>query len=178
MLKPLLDAVSQSKTQLFLISGIVDQIQRKESAAPDNLVEWLKTTEDILQKFGYAQSAELAGLRSRLLTPEFTTSQRAARKKERLRIASEIVHDAQRVVLGLITPLEEKTDEARTLINQILLLVRPTCVLDFDPSSNFTDFVQGVWHLLKSNEQVGGGIARVLTLVNQGDALRILAEEI
>ena len=178
MLKPLLDTVSESKAQLFLIPGIVDRIQRKESAALDNLVEWLKRTEDILQKFGFAQCAELAGLRSKLLTPEFTASQRASRKKEQLRIASEIIYDAQRVVLGLIEPLEEKTNEARDIINQILILVRPTGALDMDPSSSFTDFIQGVWHLLKTNEQVGGGIAKVLTLMNQADALRILAEEI
>ena len=178
MLKPLLDAVSESKAQLFLVPGIVDKIQRKERTAVNALAEWLSTTEEILRKFGYPQCAELAGLRSKLLTPEFIAAQRSSRRKEQLRIASEIIYDSQRVVNGLIGPLEEKTNEARMIINQILLLVRPSGIIDFDPATNFTDFIQGIWQMLKTNEQVGGGIAKVLTLVNQSDALRMLAEEL
>lgn len=178
MIKPLLDIVSESKAQLFLIGGIVDQIQRKEIRAVAALADWLSTTEGILAKFGYAQAAELAGLRCKLLTPEFMSLQRMSRKKEQLRVASEIVYDCQRAVVSLIAPLEERTDEARTILVQILLLVRPSGVLEVDSAVNFTDFIQGIWHMLKTNEQVGGGIAKVLTLVSQSDALRILAEEI
>ena len=178
MLKPLLDTVGALKAQLFQVPGIVDQIQRKENVAVDSLTRWLKATEDVLQKFGYAQCAELAGLRSKLLGPTFTEPHRSSRKKELLRIATEIVGDAQRVVLNIVLPLEEKANEARTIVNQILMIVRPSGVLDLNDSGSFTDFIQGIWQMLKTNEQVGGGIAKVLTLVNQSDALRILAEEI
>src|SRR6266478_210370 len=178
MLKPLLDTVSELKAQLFQIPGIVDQIQRKENVAVDRMAGWLKATEEILQKFGYAQCAELAGLRSKLLRPDFIALPRGSRKKELLRVATEIVDDSQHVVLSVVLPLEEKTNEARAIITQILLLIKPTGILEFDNSVSFTGFIEGIWQMLRSNEQVGGGVAKVLTLVNQSDALRILAEEI
>ncbi len=178
MLKPLINTVSELKAQLFQLPGIVDRIQRRENSSVIHLIEWLKASEDILMKFGYAQCAELAGLRSKLLTPGLTVSQRASRKKDQLRIASEVTYESQRVLLGLIAPLEENIEEARTIITQILALTRPTGALNVDSGSNFTEFIQGIWQMLKTNEQVGGGIAKVLTLVSQSDALRILAEEI
>jgi len=166
------------KSQLFIIPEIVDKIQKKENESVDFLLKWLRNNEYILHKHGYAECAEMAGLRSKLLTPEFIDARRTVKKKEKLRLASEIIYDSQSIILRLIRPLEEKLNEARIIINQILLVVKPWGIIEFDISSDFTNFIQGIWLMLKGNEHVGGGISKVLTLVNQSDAIRILAEEI
>lgn len=178
MLKPLLDTLDELKGKLFMMPGIVDKLQQKENNSVDHLMLWLRETEDVLRKSGYAQCAELAGLRSRLLAAEFNEEHRSSKKKEKLRIASEIIYDAQSAVLKLVIPMEDKVNEARIIINQILLIFKPSGVLDYDEKYDFNVFVQGIWHMFKANEQVGGGISKILTFVNQSDAIRILAEEI
>ncbi|MBV6439704.1 MAG: hypothetical protein DYG98_09530 [Haliscomenobacteraceae bacterium CHB4] len=178
MQKSLIDTVHELNIQLFAVPGIVDKIQRKEGSAADVLANWLRKTEEILKKYGHAQCAELAGLRGKLLTPEFVEIRATLKKKERLRAASEIIYDAQNAVLKLASPMEEKLREAKAILNQILLIVKPSGMLAFEPSSDFNNFIQGLWLMLKTNEHVGGGISKVLTLVSQSDAMRMLAEEI
>ena len=178
MIRPILDSVSSLKSQLMLMPTIVDHIQRKEKKSIDELTEWLRKTEDILQKLGYAQCAELAGLRGKLLTPEFSHLKRMSKKKEKLRIASLTVYDAQEVISQLLIPLEEKLEEARNIVRQILLAIQPTGMLEVDHCQDMSNIIQGIWFTLRENQHLGGGISKILSLISQTDAMRILAEEI
>ena len=178
MIKPVLDTVAELKRYLFMVPGIVDKIQRKDNNTIEVLTGWLSQLETFLQKCGYAQCAELAGLRSKLFTPDFSKTARSSIKKEKLRIASEIIFDAQGIVVKLILPMEDKVNEARAIINQILLVAKPAGILEYDKPTDFNNFIQGIWLMFKTNDHVGGGVSKVLTLVNQSDAVRLLAEEI
>jgi hypothetical protein len=178
MKKPIIDIISQLKEQLFQVSEIVNRIQRKEYSSVDILLHWLTKTEDILQQNGYAQSSELAGLRSRLIATDYSEELRSSKRKLKLRVSAEIIYDSQKTVLQIVQALEVRLDEARLLIKQILLVLKPTGAIDYDPKIDFNSFIQGIWGMLKSNSQVGGGASKVLILVSQSDALRILAEEI
>ncbi|HMO63599.1 MAG TPA: hypothetical protein PKC39_16045 [Ferruginibacter sp.] len=178
MLKPVLDTLDTLKGKLFMMPEIVDKLHQKENNSTDHLICWLRETEEILRKSGYAQCAEMAGLRSRILAAEFSEERRYSKKKEKIRIALEIIYDAQSVIIKLIAPMEDKVNEVRMIINQILLIFKPSGILEYDEKYDFNVFIQGIWHMFKANEQVGGGISKILTFVNQSDAIRILAEEI
>lgn len=178
MLKPVIDLMDDIKTQLFQVPYLADTVQKKENSTVDKLVEWLKTTEDILQKKGYAECASLAGLRTKLFVPEFETEQRTARRKCQLRIAAEILYDAQNILSGLVQPMEQKINEVRATVVQILFVFKPTGIFKSDHCTDFNNYVQGLWNMFKTHEQVGGAISKILSQVNQSDAIRILAEEI
>lgn len=178
MLKPVLDTLSTLKGKMFILPEIVDMLQQKGNSSVDQLTNWLRNVEEVLRESGYAQCAEIAGLRSRILAVGFNEERRHLIKKEKLRVALEVIYDAQNVLMKLITPMEDKVNEVRMIINQILIIFKPSGVLDYDEKYDFNVFIQGIWHMFKANEQVGGGISKILTLVNQSDAIRILAEEI
>lgn len=178
MQKLYLDTVNDLKAQLLIVPEIVDKIQNKENGSIVFFLNWIRSTEEILKKFGYAECAVLAGLRGKLLTPEFIEDRRSSRKKDQFRVASEIVFDCQNTILRLIEPMSAKIDEARNIITQILLVLKPAGIIDYDPSLDFNNFIQGLWLMLKTNDQVGGGISKILALVGSSDAIRILADEI
>jgi hypothetical protein len=178
MLKPVIDIAADIKKQLFHVPSLADMVQKKEHSTVDKLVAWLKVTEDILQKKGYSECAALAGLRAKLFVPEFETEQRTARRKCQLRIAAEILYDAQQLLSGLMQPMEQKINEVRATIVQILYVFKPTGIFKVDHSNDFNNFIQGLWNMFKAHEQVGGAISKILSQVNQSDAIRILAEEI
>lgn len=179
MIKPLLDTVDSLKHELFKASALVDRLQKKDAQTIQQTNLWIRTMEDILMNAGQAQCAELAGLRSKMLNPEFSELKRIDKNREKLRITAEIVFETQETVMKFLQPAEEKINEARTLIRQILLILKPTGILHYDPAvMDFNQFIQGIWNLLKTNEQVGGGISKILSMLNPADAMRILAEEI
>jgi hypothetical protein len=178
MIKPILDIVNQLDKQLLILPAIVDEIAQKNIQSPDKLINWLRLVEQDFQKAGFSECAEIAGLRASMLSPELRENSRSSKKKERLLHAANTVGQAQKIISGFIKPARAKIDESRSIIRQILLIVKPSGILDYPEGVSFNDYIQGSWHALKTNDQLGAGINKILAVLNQSDAIRIFAEEI
>lgn len=178
MQKPVLDIVAKLRKQLFALTPIADSIEQKSSSASEKLSAWLRETELILQASGYAQCAELAGLRSKLTLAMLLTEPGINRRKKSLYAAGETVYPAQLCVNEVLKPLEAKLEEAKNILQQILDLFQPSGILNIPPGQGFSDYINGLWQYLRQHEQVRGATIKIQSLINPADIMRILAEMI
>ena len=93
-------------------------------------------------------------------------------------MAAESLYDIQGTVLGVVKPYEYKVEEATNLLKQIMGLLKQTEVLKYHVGEDFQGFIQKIWTIFATHEQLKPSAMKILTLVSQSDAVRIIAMEI
>lgn len=174
----ILDIVYEIKVKLLEFPAIVTSLEKKDPQFITNLIIWIKNTEDILIKYNISEVSELAGFRSRILSPKFSDSRRISVKKAQVKIASELLYDIQHTVLKILKPYEIKIDECRELIRQLLSIVNQTEKITYDNTIEFQNFIETIWNVFINHNQLKPGTVKLKTLISKTDILRIIAEEI
>lgn len=173
-----LSIIESLKAKLLGFPGLVDSLKNKDYNFPEILESWMKETELILKDHKISECAIVAGYRSKLIAPLFTDTQKRSTKKRQLQIAAEILFDLQSTIVSVIKPYEIKVNEARDLMTQLLALVKQSGALKYTNQTNFQEFITSIWQLCSTHDQLKPGTVKILTLISQIDALRIIAEEI
>ena len=163
---------------LLRFPDLVDSLQSRDDQFPRRFEHWLKEGEETMKKNGIVECARLAGFRSKLLIPLHEDKKKISVRKRQTQIASELLFDAQNTLLDLCKPIESRLNNCRDIINQILGVIHQTGSVRYDSNEGFEAFVNKLWSLLTTHEQLKPGMLKVFTLVSQGDARRLLAEEI
>jgi predicted RNA-binding protein with EMAP domain len=156
----------------------VDSLRKKDYNFLESLEKWMKEIETILQNNRISECAAIAGYRSKIIAPLFSESQKRSVKKRQMQLASEIMYELQDTVLSVIKPHETKVNEARDLLIHLLSIVKQSTSLKYTDQTNFQEFILSIWNLCSTHEQLKQGTIKILTLISQIDALRIIAEEI
>ena len=163
--------------QSLLIPELVSKSAHKDTTFLTHLNQWLLATEEVMKKNSIAQCAEIAGLRSKIISASYHTDVKGSNKrKHQLSVATSIIYEAQSTVLRVLEPIENRMNEARDAVRQLLGLAYQANMID--PDMDFNLLIQTLWSTFATHEQLKGIAARILILVNQSDALRLLAEEI
>lgn len=172
--------VAADLRQLLLrFPELVDGLQSKDPRLPGRLEEWLKEGEEILKASGMPECARLAGFRSRLLAPMHdTTGRRSSIRKRRYEVAAAMLFDVQAALLAVYSPIDERLQSCRDVVRQLLAAVEQTGVARYDAEAGFESFVNELWALLTTHEQLKPGMAKVRSLVSAIDARLLLAESI
>lgn len=173
-----LTIVESLKSKLLTFPALVDSLQQKDSNFLSLLQDWMKEAETILKNYNIAQCSEIAGLRSKIIAPLFAESKRRSTKKNQLQIASEVLYELQNIILLVIKPHEIKVNEARDLLIHLLSILKQSGAVKYSNGTNFQSFINQIWAIFSNHEQLKPGMVKILTLVPQIDALRIIAEEI
>ncbi len=166
------------KEKLLKFSSIVSKLQNKEPDFIIVLEDWIKEIETIFKNNNISESSELAGLRSKIIAPMFADTTRLAAKKKQWQVAAEILYDLQRTVLEVLKPYEIKVEESRNILLQLLGILKQTEAVKFNNGDNFQYFVNKIWEIFKTHEQLKPSTFKILSLISEADAQRIIAEEI
>ena len=161
--------------QSLLIPDLVTKSAKKDLSFLPSLDRWLLDTENIMKENNISKCAEIAGLRSRIIAADLQES-KLSKRKERFRVATSIIDEAQSTLLSTLEPIEHRIAEARVALRQLLGVAYQAGMID--NSLEFNEMIQKLWSSFSSHEQLRGAVASVLVLVNHSDALRLLAEEI
>lgn len=163
--------------QALSVPGLVNQLARKESTALQELERWLLETEAVMNQNRIPQCAEIAGLRTKIIETSYMREKSGTTKrKQQLAAAPSVVHEAQGTLLRVLEPVENRLNEARDAVRQLLGIAYQANLID--RTAEFNTMIRILWTTFSTQEQLKGITARILTLVNPSDALRILAEEI
>ncbi len=162
--------------QSLLVPELVTLSAHKNSEFLDALNQWLLDTEEVMKKFNISKCAEIAGLRSKIITASYNTDSKNSKRKRVFIVATSIIYDAQSTVLNVLEPIENRLDEAKASIRQLLGVAYQANMIDANMDFNLV--IQKLWAEFSNHQQLKGAIATILVLINQSDALRILAEEI
>lgn len=162
--------------QSLLVPELVTKSSKKDLSFLPSLDRWLLDTEKIMKDNNISKCAEIAGLRSRIVAAAYSTDSKTSKRKRQITVATSIIDEAQATVLGTLEPIESRIYEARSAVRQLLGVAYQAGLID--KSLDFNEMIQKLWSSFSAHEQLRGAIANILVLVNQSDALRILAEEI
>lgn len=166
------------KNKLFEFPALVDGLKNKDYNFLELLEAWMKETEAILVNHKFSEGAIIAGYRSRIIAPLFADTQKRSARKRQLQVASEVLFEIQNTVFLVINPIEIKIDEARNLLIHLLSITKQSEAIKYNESIDFQSFISQIWKLFSTHEQLKPSSIKILTLVSQIDALRIMAEEI
>jgi hypothetical protein len=173
-----LSIIELLKSKLLEFPGLVDSLKSRDYNFLELLEKWMKETETILKENRISECAVIAGYRSKVIAPLYTEPQKRSAKKRQLEMASEIMFELQETIVSVLKPHEAKVNEARDLVIQLLSIVRQSWAIKYTDQTNFQEFIVSIWQLCSTHEQLKPGTVKILTLVPQMDALRIIAEEI
>lgn len=174
----ILSFIESLKSKLLTYPALVDSLQNKDYNFLTLLESWMKETETILKNNNISECSEIAGLRSKITAPIFADSQKRSTKKRQLQIASEVLSELPSIILSVIKPYELKVNEARDLLKHLLNVLKQSGAIKYNDETDFQDFINKIWNLFSTHEQLKPSMVKILTLVSQVDALRIIAEEI
>lgn len=169
--------INSLKVKLLDFPTLVDSLQNKHSSFLIDLENWMKEIETIFKNNNIAEVSEIAGFRSKILTPLFSESSNRSAKKRQIQVASECLYAIQSSVLGVLNPYELKVNEAKDIVLQLLTILSQSESIKYE-NIDFQGFVNQIWSFFSTHEQLRPSTAKILTLVSQTDALRIIAEEI
>jgi hypothetical protein len=179
MKKSLLNIVTQLNEKLIEYPTIVNLLEQKDFNFVATLYAWMKATEEVLKNNGLSETAELAGLRSKILATRFNDEQRTSAKKQQTKVAAEILYEVQANVVKIIKPYEARIEECRELISHLLNIVSQSEAMKFNPQTDdFQIFLNNLWNLFISHQQLKPGAVKLQSYLSHHDILRIMAEEI
>lgn len=167
-----LDIVQALYDKLQQVPDIVTLFEHRDGTAPALWLDWLTNTSEMLKKFGFAESSSIAGIKADVLAK---VAEKQSRKEKIVAILATI-NPAQTIVLRLFTPLNEKVENVRTFLTQVLTQIKEAGMLQYDSNSDFTLFINNLFEQLKNNEQLSGSINNAVSNLGKNDIVRLLAE--
>ncbi|MDG2433066.1 hypothetical protein [Flavobacterium sp.] len=170
--------IESLKEKLMCYPTLVDSLQKKDSTFLPSLEHWMKEVETIFKTYNISECSEIAGLRSKILAPLYSDNQRSAIKKKQYFVAAEVLYDIQRTVSEVIKPHELRVEEARDLILQLLGIIQQTDSVKYNSKNNFQDFINQLWTIISTHEQLKPTTIKIHSLLIQPDVIRIIANEI
>ncbi len=171
--------VNQLKPSLLKLPDLVTAVQNKKFTSVNDLFDWLILLEERLKQLNYTECAEIAGLRAQLAEQKFVLNGKPnERKKRQLQKALAIVYPAQETISSLLKPLEDKIEQARDIVRQMLNVAYSMGIVPEATPQHFTSHIHHVWSILANHDQLKNGINNIKLLVGMTDGLQILAQEI
>ena len=167
-----LDIVQALYDKLQQVPDIVNAFEHRDGTAPALWLDWLTKTSEMLKQFGFAESSAIAGIKADVLAKVAEKQSR----KEKLVVLLSTINPAQAIVLGLYTPLNEKVENVRAFLTQVLTQIKDAGMLQYDSNTDFTVFVNNLFVQLRNNEQLSSSINNAVTNLGYSDVLRLLSE--
>ena len=167
-----MDIVQALYDKLQQVPDIVNAFERRDGTASAVWLDWLTKTSEMLKQFGFAESSAVAGIKADMLAKLAEKQNR----KEKIAAMLTTINPAQTIVLALYTPLNEKVENVRTFLIQIINQINDAGLLQYDSNIEFTVFINSLFERLKSNEQLSSSINNAVSNLGYTDFLRILAE--
>ena len=174
----LLSIVESLKIKLLAYPYLVNSLKNKDYNFLELLENWMKEVESIMKNNNIAQCSKIAGLRSNIIAPIFDDSKGRSTRKRQLHIAAESMYEIQDTILSVINPYEKKVNEARDLLKNLLSVLKQSGAIKYTDGTDFQYFINLIWKLFSTHEQLKPSMVNILSLISQVDALRIIAEEI
>ncbi|WP_130735634.1 hypothetical protein [Flavobacterium sp. J27] len=178
MKKSILNLIYVLREKLIEFPILVNRLEHKEVHFLEHLFIWMKTVEEILSTYNISETSEIAGLRSKIIAQRFNESNSNSKKKVVLKAASEVLYDLQKTILEVVKPFEKKTQESRDLVRQMLLIIGEMKLIHYDFDQPFEQFVNTIWELIISNDQLKAGAIKLKTDLPLTDIRLLIAEEI
>jgi hypothetical protein len=166
------------QAKLLEFPALVTKLEERDLAAVDHLLTWMKKVEEILKVFGATEAAEIAGFRSKILAPKFSDDRMTNSRKHQLKAVAESMFEIEHTVLQIAKPIEDRAEECRAVIQQMLTIMRLNRLVTYDAQRGVMWFAQILWESFPSYQQLHSGIVKLKASFALPDILKLIAAEI
>ncbi|ASK31423.1 hypothetical protein CEY12_15480 [Chryseobacterium sp. T16E-39] len=170
--------VSQLKEKLMEFPGIVSSLEKKDPFFVEKTLSWLKSAEEIFSNNNISEVSEIAGFRANILAGKISEERGFNGKKNQVKIAANLLYNAQNCVLNVLLPHEGKMNECRDITKQLLALTAQTKTQHYTSEMNFEDFIQKVWWHILSNPDLNIGGVKLKSMLSEMDIILLIGDEI
>lgn len=178
MQKSKLNLIKCLKEMLLEYPDIVTAFEKKDPRAKDQLLKWIRQAESVMSSYNISEVSELAGLRSKIISPRFTEHKRSSARKIQTQVAASVLYDIQHIVISALKPHEDRAEECRDVVRQLLQIISQNGTVQYRNEVLFEHFVLQIWQLIKTNEQLRPGAAKLKAMLPDTDIHLLIAEEI
>jgi hypothetical protein len=165
--------------------ALIAKYEQSDPDFPGEVLRWLGTAEQILERSGLTQVADVSALKGRLLASKNgvlevsfvvlpVSSQ--SRRKTSMAVSALVFGRAQEVLGGLYEHIEERREEALKYTRQMVMLMEQQGVIPSTDGLGRSQALSRLFASMRGNTASVAAARHVLTLVNYADALRLLDE--
>lgn len=169
-----IDLVDQLEAYLLELPSLVDKLEQKHFQLIEIYFNWLKNVESCLKQYNRAETAQISGIRSKILASKFENKKQ--KRINIIQVAATTINDAQQIIQNIIEPSKIKLEESSQILLQLLILARREQLLAAFNGKDFTTYIIQIWRMLQTNPKLNGGIERVTTLISKPEAMRLLGD--
>ena len=163
--------------QLMLIPDIVSEFENKSLTAIPHWMAWIKTSENLLKTFQFAECSKIAGIHAEIIAVSHQGGQRMKLKKNLVSKCLESIPPAQLIISNLYEAAQNKVETAETILRQIITTMKNSGLLegqDILDQAFATDLLNQILH----NTQLSPSINNIIATLGYTDVLRLLMTEL
>lgn len=172
MKKSLIVIAREYHPLLMELPNLVDALCHKDPNAPEHFKIWLKQIESVLQQQNHPKVAEIAAIRSNLLSKTLHDSSRKALQQ----YCASAISEAQGVLQALYDKVNEPIEDAKKILAPMLEAIAQSGAIRCDDLKEFQHFVEEIEKLLNQHEQLRANMVAVNALLNRQDRLWLIAD--
>lgn len=175
--------IENANDLLVSFTALVRRMEQKDPLFIPALFDWIAKAEALLVQYKLPHSASLAGLKAKLLMPDYDSKVRAQRKKQQVRLACEYVYDIQHSVQDAVALHRDKVEAAQDILMQLFSILAQTSSengnsLHVRPKESLTAFASRLWHLICHHEQLKASAVKLRSLLSDSDIQILIARDI
>lgn len=182
------DSIKLRNELQYLFEKVPHIVNRYENQVPliaQMVKHWIKEAEDVLKYYKVPQFSELAVMRGCITAAEqgvwdnsFIIKQNVRQSKVAPAIAIITLKRAQDILQLILDPINRSLDEAKKLLNGIILITAQRKIITqySGPDGELTVSVRELWEYLATRENIREALSQVLTIVTYNDAIHLMKE--
>lgn len=174
----------ESANQLLLkFPALVKRMEVKDSLFLTELFAWIEQAENLLVQYKIPQSANLSGVKAKILTPIFDDNIRANRRKAQFKIASQHMLELQNTLQDAIENTRIKIEQASELVCSLLSVLAQSSAengqaLQYKKGEEINTFVERIWFVVCSHKQLKASAVQLRGILSDNDIKLLLTREI
>lgn len=174
--------LEEIQSMLLLIPALVDLQQERDTDFVEEVKNWLKKMEKMLENSRIPAAGNVATLRGALISAErgiipvgIELHGRPTGRKIKEATAADVLRRGGDIVSNVICKDNERIAEATRMNRQLVALAKAKGLIRELPSGeNYTEILKALWRTLASDPDISPGTTNVEGLVGPNDALIIL----
>ena len=169
MLQSKVILVKELSKLLLVFPDLVRKLEQKDPMFLTDLFRWMDHAEQVLKQHRITGVSELAGLRSRIVSPVFDNDTREPLRKRQIKVAAEQMYALQACISDCLEPVQQRMDSSRELVRQLLAMLSDSRAVQFEQGTAVDDFIRRIWWMLSQHEQLRAHAVQLKSHLSEPD---------